>query len=52
MNRYLWDYYPTIRKIEGESLAGASYGRTFKEHNMMRLVETYLLAAEAYFRKK
>jgi hypothetical protein len=46
-----WDYYPTIRKIEGESLAGASYGRTFKEHYMMRLAETYLLRAEAYFRK-
>jgi hypothetical protein len=46
-----WDYYPTIRKIEGESLAGASYGRTFKEHYMMRLAETYLLRAEAWLRK-
>jgi hypothetical protein len=46
-----WDYYPTLRKIEGESLAGASYGRTFKEHYMMRLAETYLLRAEAYLRK-
>jgi SusD family. len=46
-----WDYYPTIRKIEGESLAGASYGRTFKDHYMMRLAETYLLRAEAWLRK-
>jgi len=46
-----WDAYPTIRKIEGLSLAGASYGRTFKEFYMMRLAETYLLRAEAYFRK-
>lgn len=46
-----FDYYPTIRKIEGLSLAGASYGRTFKEHYVMRLAETYLLRAEAYLRK-
>ena len=45
-----WDYYPTIRKIEGKALAGAAYGRTFKEFYMMRLAETYLLRAEAYFR--
>lgn len=47
----MYDYYPTIRKIEGLSLAGASFGRTFKEHYVMRLAETYLLRAEAYFRK-
>jgi hypothetical protein len=46
-----WDYYPTIRKIEGLSLAGATYGRTFKDHYIMRLAETYLLRAEAYLRK-
>jgi hypothetical protein len=44
-------YYPFIRKIEGEALAGATYGRTFKEHYLMRLSETYLLRAEAYLLK-
>ncbi|MEZ0487470.1 RagB/SusD family nutrient uptake outer membrane protein [Fibrella aquatica] len=44
-------YYPYIRKIEGEALAGATYGRTFKEFYMMRLAETYLLRAEAYLLK-
>lgn len=44
-------YYPFIRKIEGEALAGATYGRTFKEHYLMRLAETYLLRAEAYIVK-
>lgn len=41
-------YYPFVRKIEGEALAGATYGRTFKEFYLMRLAETYLLRAEAY----
>ncbi len=44
-------YYPYIRKIEGEALAGATYGRTFKEFYLMRLAETYLLRAEAYLMK-
>lgn len=44
-------YYPYIRKIEGEPLAGATYGRTFKEFYLMRLAETYLLRAEAYLMK-
>ena len=43
-------YYPYIRKIEGEALAGATYGRTFKEHYLIRLAETYLLRAEAYMK--
>ncbi len=44
----LYWYYPYIRKIEGEALAGATYGKTFKEFYLMRLAETYLLRAEAY----
>jgi hypothetical protein len=47
----MYDYYPTLRKIEGESLMGASYGRTFKDWYMIRLAETYLLRAEANIRK-
>ncbi len=47
----LYWYYPYIRKIEGEALAGATYGRTFKEHYLMRLAETYLYRAEAYLLK-
>lgn len=43
--------YPTIRKIEGEALAGAASGRTFKEFPIIRLAETYLLRAEAYLLK-
>jgi len=43
-------YYPYIRKIEGEALAGATYGRTFKEHYLIRLAETHLLRAEAYMK--
>jgi hypothetical protein len=47
----MWYIYPTIRKIEGEALAGAASGRTFKEFPVMRLAETYLLRAEAYLLK-
>ncbi len=44
-------YYPMIRKIEGtaELIEGATYGRAFKDVYLMRLAETYLLRAEAYF---
>lgn len=44
-------YYPLIRKIEGEAekLVGATYGRSFDDVYLMRLSETYLLRAEAYF---
>lgn len=47
----MWYYYPYIRKVEGEALAGITYGRTFKEHYLMRLAETYLYRAEAYLLK-
>jgi starch-binding outer membrane protein, SusD/RagB family len=50
LDTFYW-YYPYIRKIEGEALAGATYGRTFKEFYLMRLAETYLLRAEAYLNK-
>jgi starch-binding outer membrane protein, SusD/RagB family len=50
LDTFYW-YYPYIRKIEGEALAGATYGRTFKEHYLIRLAETYLLRAEAYLLK-
>ena len=44
-------YYPTLTKIEGtaEKHEGANYGRSFKDVYIMRLAETYLLRAEAYF---
>lgn len=44
-------YYPMIRKIEGEAEKeeGATYGRSFDDVYKMRLAETYLLRAEAYF---
>lgn len=44
-------YYPMIRKIEGnaEEEEGATYGRSFDDVYIMRLAETYLLRAEAYF---
>jgi len=44
-------YYPMLTKIEGtaEQYEGASYGRSFKDVYLMRLAETYLLRAEAYF---
>lgn len=44
-------YFPMIRKIEGEAekIEGATYGRSFDDVYLMRLAETYLLRAEAYF---
>ncbi len=47
----LQDLYPTIRKVEGDALLGATSGRTTKDMYQMRLAETYLLRAEAYLRK-
>ena len=47
----LYFYYPYIRKIEGEPLAGATSGQVFKDFYLMRLSETYLLRAEAYLQK-
>lgn len=44
----MWHIYPTVRKIEGLALAGATSGRTFKDFPVIRLAETYLLRAEAY----
>jgi hypothetical protein len=44
-------FFPMIRKIEGEAEKeeGATYGRSFDDVYLMRLSETYLLRAEAYF---
>ncbi|GAB3899837.1 hypothetical protein GCM10028803_21640 [Larkinella knui] len=47
----LYHLYPSFRKIEGLSLAGAAKGTTFNDWPMMRLAETYLLRAEAYLLK-
>jgi len=47
----LQDIYPTIRKVEGDALLGATSGRTTKDIYRMRLAETYLLRAEAHLRK-
>lgn len=47
----LQDLYPTIRKVEGDALLGATSGRTTKDLYRMRLAETYLLRAEAHLRK-
>lgn len=47
----LSNIYDMPRKVEGEALAGATSGKTFKDHYQMRLAETYLLRAEAYLRK-
>ena len=44
-------FYPHFRKIEGEQPWGAMAGRTPNDRYMMRLSETYLLRAEAYFHK-
>lgn len=41
-------YYPTIRKLEGEALNGASFGGTYVDQYLIRLAETYLLRAEAH----
>lgn len=43
--------YAMPRKVEGEALAGATSGKTYKEFYQMRLAETHLLRAEAYLRK-
>lgn len=48
----LRQYYPYFRKIEGASLnANTLSGNTAKDFSRMRVAETYLLRAEAYFRK-
>ena len=46
-------FYPTIRKIEGNlpKSGDNTTGRTFLDMMVYRLAETYLLRAEAYFRK-
>ena len=44
-------YYPWIKKLDGPALSDdASSGRSAKDIVVMRLAETYLLRAEAYFR--
>ena len=48
----LRQYYPWIRKIDGEPFEDNIVGgRTSKDIIRMRVAETYLLRAEAYFRK-
>jgi hypothetical protein len=48
----LRQYYPYFRKIEGSPLDGNFLGgNTSKDFSRMRIAETYLLRAEAYFRK-
>ncbi|MEL7585619.1 MAG: RagB/SusD family nutrient uptake outer membrane protein [Prolixibacteraceae bacterium] len=48
----LKDYYPYIRKIEGRPFNdNVLSGNTAKDFSRMRVAETYLLRAEAYFRK-
>ncbi|MEZ4905297.1 MAG: RagB/SusD family nutrient uptake outer membrane protein [Spirosomataceae bacterium] len=48
----LRQYYPYFRKIEGASINGnVLSGNTGKDFSRMRVAETYLLRAEAYFRK-
>lgn len=44
-------FYPMIRKIEGPMPNGPANGRTDNDQYRMRLAETYLLRAEAYFHK-
>lgn len=44
-------FYPHFRKIEGEQPWGSMAGRTVNDRYLMRLAETYLLRAEAYFHK-
>lgn len=44
-------FYPMIRKVEGLFPGGAGGGRTSNDKIKMRLAETYLLRAEAYFHK-
>jgi hypothetical protein len=45
------NFFPMIRKIEGEMPWGGAQGRTPNDQYKMRLAETYLLRAEAYFHK-
>lgn len=47
----MMQYYPMLVKIEGDAelTEGTNYGRSFKDTYIMRLAETYLLRAEAYF---
>jgi hypothetical protein len=48
----LRQYYPYFRKIEGAAIDGnVLSGNTAKDFSRMRVAETYLLRAEAYFRK-
>jgi starch-binding outer membrane protein, SusD/RagB family len=47
----LANFFPFIRKVEGEAFAGAFSGFVHKDIYMMRLAETYLLRAEAYLLK-
>jgi hypothetical protein len=48
----LRQYYPWIRKVDGEGFEESIVnGGTANEFIKMRLAETYLLRAEAYFRK-
>ncbi len=48
----LRQYYPYYRKIEGTPLSNNNLsGNTDKDFSRMRVAETYLLRAEAYFRK-
>ncbi len=48
----LRQYYPYFRKIEGAPINGNTLsGNTAKDFSRMRVAETYLLRAEAYFRK-
>ncbi len=45
-------YYPFFRKIEGTPISNNNLsGNTSKDFSRMRVAETYLLRAEAYFRK-
>jgi hypothetical protein len=48
----LRQYYPYIRKIEGTPMGNNNLsGNSVKDFSRMRVAETYLLRAEAYFRK-
>ncbi len=48
----LRQYYPYFRKIEGTPIINDRLsGNTSKDFSRMRVAETYLLRAEAYFRK-
>ncbi|ACT93440.1 RagB/SusD family nutrient uptake outer membrane protein [Dyadobacter fermentans] len=48
----LRQYYPYIRKIEGTPMGNNNLsGNSVKDFSRMRVAETYLLRAEAHFRK-